>query len=62
MVSKGEMVGRGTKWEVGIDIYTLLYKERMSNGNYYIAQGNLLNTLQGPMWEENLKRNGYMHN
>ena len=27
-----------------------------------IAQGTLLNTLKGPLWENNLEKSGYMFN
>lgn len=45
-VTKGETLGGGMDWEVGIDIYILLYMERIIMGTYCIAQGNLLNTLK----------------
>ena len=28
---------------------------------YYMSQGTLLNTLQWPIWEKNLKKSGYMY-
>ena len=42
--------GGGINWEIGIDIYTLLYIKYITNidsylFSLYIAQGTLLNTL-----------------
>lgn len=37
-----ENSGGGIKWKVGIDVYTLLYLQCMSNK---VQVGNLLNTL-----------------
>ena len=55
MVTKGW--GKKIDWEFGIGICTLIYKEWMVN---YIAHGNLLNILWKPVWEKNLKKNGYV--
>ena len=38
MITKGEM-GGGTKWEVGTDIYTLLYMKRMSSKDLLYSTG-----------------------
>ena len=53
--------GGGINWEIGIDIYTLLYIKYITNidsylFSLYIAQGTLLNTLQWPIWKKNLKK------
>ena len=39
MVTKGEM-GGGINWEIGIDIYTLLYIEQIPNKNLPYSTGN----------------------
>ena len=60
MVNEGETLWRGINFEVGTDIYTLLYMEWMSNKE--LLHRELYSKLQGPTWEKNLKRNGHMHN
>ena len=37
--------GGGITWEVGINIYTLIYIKEIPTKTYSIAQGILLNTL-----------------
>ena len=37
-------LGGEIKWEFGIDVYTLLYMEWMSNKDLTYRTGNLLNT------------------
>ena len=39
LVTKGKMLGEGIKWEVEIDIYTLLYMEWMSNKDLLSSTG-----------------------
>ena len=39
MVTKGEKLGGGTKWEVGTDIYMLLYVEGISNKDLLYSTG-----------------------
>ena len=46
VVNKGEMLRGGVKWEFGVDIYTLLDTERMSNrgqhrGDYSVVCSDL---------------------
>ena len=41
-----ERSGGRDKWEIGLDIYTLLYVKQITNKDLlYIAQGTLINTL-----------------
>ena len=35
------------KWEIGTDIYTLLYIRQITDKIYCIAQGTLLSTVSG---------------
>ena len=53
--------GGGMNWEIGIDIYTLLYLKWITNRTYCIAQGTLLNVMWQPGWEGSLGENGYMY-
>ena len=48
MVTKGEIWGR-INWEIGIDIYTLLYIKQITNRNPLYSTGNsaLYNDLYG---------------
>ena len=39
MITQGEMLWEGIKSELGIDIYTLLYMEWMSNKNLLFSTG-----------------------
>ena len=41
----GKWGRRGIKWDIGIDIYTLLYIKQTSNKTCCITQETLLNTL-----------------
>ena len=54
--------GCGVNWEIGIDIYTLLYIKKITNKNLRHNTGTLLNALWGSKWEGNLKKEGgYMY-
>ena len=57
----GEGWGEGTVRELGIDMYTLLYLKWITNKDYCIAQGTLLNVMWQPGWEGSLGENGYMY-
>ena len=47
----------GINWEIGTDIYTLLYiKQKVLIKTCFIAQGTLLNGLYWPIRENNLKK------
>ena len=39
MVTRGEK-GRGINWEIGIDIYTLLYIKQITNKDLLYSTGN----------------------
>ena len=54
--------GENIKWEVGIDIYTLLWIEWMSNKHLlYITGKSTQYSVIAYVWEKRLKRNGYMY-
>ena len=45
VVTKGEGVGGGGEWEVGINRCKLLYIEWVNNRSYCTAQRTIFNTL-----------------
>ena len=45
MVTKGEMLVGGMDWEVGLVYIKYIQNRWVTKTNYYIAQGNLLNSL-----------------
>ena len=56
MVTSGDVVG--IVREFGSDMYTLLYLNWITYKELLCtAQGTLLNIMQKPKWEKNLKRN-----
>ena len=59
----GEGLGEGWLGSLGLtcDLYTLLYLEWITNWDLVHSRGTLLNILQQPNWEKNLKGNGYMY-
>ena len=62
MVTRGEGWGEGLDWELGIDMYTLLYLKRVTNKDL----GTLFNVMwqtawDGSLWERSLRENGYMY-
>ena len=61
MVTKGEMLRGGIKWEAVIDIYTLLYMEWMNNKDLvYNTQKSTQYSIVTYM-KKNPKMNGYMY-
>jgi len=59
----GEGLGEGWLGSLGLtcDLYTLLYLEWITNWDLVYSRVTLLNILQQPNWEKNLKGNGYMY-
>ena len=59
----GEGLGEGKLGSLGLtcDLYTLLYLEWITNSDLVNSRGTLLNILQQPNWEKNLKGNEYMY-
>ena len=52
--------GRGINWEIGIDIYTLLYIKEMTNKDLPYSTGNSTQYSVRPIWEKTLKKSGYI--
>ena len=49
----------GTNWEIGIDIYTLLYIKQIISKNLLCSTGNSTQYSVMAIWEKNLKKSGY---
>ena len=45
VVAKGEGVGEGMEWEVGVSKCKLLYIEWINNSSYCVAQGTMFNIV-----------------
>ena len=54
MVTKGE--SDEMNWEIGIDIYTLLYIKQITNKNLLYSTGN-----STCIWEKNLKKSEHVY-
>ena len=54
MVTKGE--SDEMNWEIGIDIYTLLYIKQITNKNLLYSTGN-----STCIWEKNMKKDMYVY-
>ena len=52
----------GIKWEVGIDMYTVLYVKLITNKDLPYSTGNSAQySVMVPICEKNLKKSGYMY-
>ena len=54
--------GGGINWEIGIDIYTLVYIKSITNKNLLYSTGNSTQYSVMTYMEKNLKMSGYMYN
>ena len=52
--------GEGTVGEFGMDMYTLLYLKWITNKDYGMKQGSLLDVMWQPGWAGSLAENGYV--
>ena len=54
--------GVGINWEIGINVYTLVYIKQITNKDLLYSTGNSTQyCIMRPIWENNLKKNGYMY-
>ena len=58
---QGEGWVEGIVKEFGVDMYTLLYLEEITNRTYCIAQGTLINVMWQTGWEGCSGENGYRY-
>ena len=61
MVTRGEGLWGGIVREYGIDMYTLLYLERITNKDLLHSTGNSAQYSVTTNWEKNLKKKRYMY-
>ena len=61
MVTKGK-VGQRINWEIGTDIYTLLYMKQVTNKNLLYTTRNFTPYSEVTYMEIESKKSGYMYN